>query len=211
MRAAVVTLAIVALTAVYSVTLSLAGAGSADGGKDKRDPVVKQDAPKADRFAWSLKGSLVAVGNNDLTLAVDGQPRRRFLTDGVVVDGQRVAEHKSHSYRLDQLKRGDSLIVDYYHHGGVEYATYMIRRRPGGRVPPQPETNPDARGAWHRAMNAYQDWEEFRIPLPPEYAIAPPPDLNPPYVRPRYVPSQETYVAPPPREVDPATRPPATP
>jgi hypothetical protein len=170
-----------------------------------QDEPLAQPLPRTVQFAGDVTGHLVELGKNQFTIQIEGKRKKIFRVGGIIVNGKRVADPESHSYRLDQLQIGDQLIVDYYHRDGLEIATYIrIRRRPGGVVPEQPET-PRGAGvwAWHRQMNAFQDWEERGIHLPFEYETPYPVGLNPPYFR--------RPVAPPPREVGPPAVPPAAP
>lgn len=173
--------------------------GSIAMGQPQSDPTVRPKRGPVVQFSSGARGTVVAVGKDNFTIETEKKQKRHFVVGEIMFMGRKVAALESHSYRLNQLQVGDILHIDFDHFDGVEVATYfLIWRRPGGVVPEQPATSPTAGvRAWHRRMNAYQDWEERGIPLPPEYRDRPN-DVNP-----RFVPKP---VAPPPREV---TRPPA--
>lgn len=177
--------------------LSLFGGGCDE--PHRSSSATSEKTPAANpvkQFVAHTRGRVSKLEQGAFSLTATGKPDKRFLVGGIRVEGKLRGELWSHSYRLEQLRIGDELLVDYYHYNGIESSEYiLIRRRPGGRVPEQPET-PAAAGAaaWHRRMNAYQDWEERSIPLPPEYQDRPE-DTDPPY------PLPSLPVAPPPREV----------
>jgi hypothetical protein len=65
----------------------------------------------------------------------------------------------------------------------------IIERRLGGKIPPIPD-DPFPQFGIHLRNQAYQDWEEKRIPIPDEYLDkwGQAPWTNPPYLPPMRAP-----------------------
>lgn len=73
-------------------------------------------------------------------------------------------------YRISDVKLGDKVDICFDSKNMILTCKMIcIQRRPGGRVPPSPTDKPDDELKWHERVNAYQDFEEKGIPLPPKY------------------------------------------
>ncbi len=114
-------------------------------------------------------------------------------------------EHPAGTYRLTDLKVGDSALIETAVTGDKRQFCFqiIITRRPGRTIPPMPGDRFAKRPATahlqsHVRYQAEQDWEEKGIPIPDEYLDkwGQAPWTNPPYLPPMR--------APMPREVKPA-------
>jgi hypothetical protein len=114
----------------------------------------------------------VTLANGDVaTFRREDMPAVRFTASPGLLDGSRVFS-AAHSYRPADVRVGDEVhLVFFTDPAGDEEVFWgmQIERRPGGRVPPAPGEEPNARNPWHERANAYQDWEERGIPLPDKY------------------------------------------
>jgi hypothetical protein len=118
-------------------------------------------------------------------------------TPAVMGAGPPMTNEETNTYELADIRVGDIVDVVYVPRNG-QNVCYMILiyRRPGGQIPPLksdlPRGNiPGSNNPWHERVQAYQDWEEKRIPIPDKYL--PPGELSVPF----------PTVAPKPREVKP--------
>ncbi|MDB5309722.1 MAG: hypothetical protein JWO38_3924 [Gemmataceae bacterium] len=116
-------------------------------------------------------------------------PRRFEVSDWLRTGGFMPGATDSDSYRLADVRVGDEVMLEFqlYHQEAILpmyniCSAISIKRRPGGRVPPSPTSDPTSKYQYHEVMNAYQDWEEFGTPIPDKYhprgpqaGIAPPP------------------------------------
>ena len=104
------------------------------------------------------------------------------------------------SYRLKDLVIGDILEFDVSMNNNRQPVCQqiIIKRRPGGRIPPMPqEPFPELDGT-HIRNQAEQDWEEKGIPIPKRFLD---PDGRAPWTNPPYpLPAGWRPVAPMPRE-----------
>lgn len=75
-----------------------------------------------------------------------------------------------YAYTFSDVRVGDRVSLGYDIDGGVALAHQLaIDRRPGGLIPPEPNTDPDHPHALHRIRQMHQDHEEKGTPYPPEY------------------------------------------
>lgn len=109
-------------------------------------------------------------------------PPRRFLLSAPMKAGK-YQPHALHQFRYTtaDLKVGDIIQVEYDRLDDVEICTmFCILLRPGGRVPPARDPNPNHSSQHHERANAYQDLLERGIPLPERFRDPVPPSLTPP-------------------------------
>lgn len=111
-----------------------------------------------------LDGDLLPVRHHDL-------PVRRFRVSRTLAGGGfDPSAPPGATYRLSDVRVGDRAGVELRRDGDEDVAHQIgIGRRPGGRVPPAPGQDPDARNPHHERANAWQDFEERGIPLPDKY------------------------------------------
>lgn len=137
--------------------------------------------------------------------AIDGQPKPdtskplRLSAAGTMSGGVSDGPGTQTTNLVSDLNAGDRVRIQTARWlDNTEFVLELIiRRRPGGRIPPMfGDPFAGTEHARHLQWQAYQDWEEHRIPLPAKYC-----DKNgqceytsPPYPVP---------VAPPPRPVKP--------
>jgi hypothetical protein len=99
---------------------------------------------------------------------------KRISAAGTRAGGVPKGEGEQRTHRVADLKVGDKVVVMIaVSRDGEEWpAEIMIRRRPGGKIPPQfgdvalvlaPER------AFHLSYQAEQDWEEKGVPIPAKY------------------------------------------
>jgi hypothetical protein len=112
-------------------------------------------------------------------------------------------------YRFGDVHIGDKVIVGYDTIEGVNFAQSLcIVRRPGGKIPVEPWTEPRDPWPWHVAMQSRQDFEEKGTPMPPHLNLKNKPGflngvlipkelLTPPGVA-----GKQPPVAPPPKLID---------
>ena len=114
--------------------------------------------------------TLTLLTGEDMPIRREDQPARRFPVDPASPAGGFRAE-ADRSYRLADVRVGDEVSLSNKLVDGVWVCReILIRRRPGGRVPPMPGEGPNPRaGPYHERMNAYQDYEDFGTPLPAKY------------------------------------------
>lgn len=115
---------------------------------------------------------------------VPAQAARRFSAVGPLATGG-FLEHgiPSAQYRLSDVRVGDQVYFDWRTFEGVDEVHYiMIKRRPGGKVPPSPGEKAGEKHPHHERMNAQQAFEERGEAIPYEYhpggsqkQVAPPP------------------------------------
>lgn len=75
-----------------------------------------------------------------------------------------------HTYRLADVRVGDEVSLSCELVEGEDVCQQVfIQRRPGGRVPPAPWPTPTYGFPYDEAMNAFQDYEEWGVPLPDKY------------------------------------------
>jgi len=162
----------------------------------KQDTIQEKQA-RPTRMSECI-GKVATITKTAITLQTDDKAKRHYAFAGLLIGDPQIGPFGPTSYRPDQIRVEDRVELLLYHDGvKTSCIEVKIHRRPGGRVPEQPETPKDAGfGAWHRRMNAYQDWEERGIHLPPEYETPYPRGLTPPYFKKQPVP-----IAPPPRVV----------
>ncbi len=176
------------------------------------DPPAEVPQPKPMRVGPFIPGACIgkvtAVGVDWVELGAgwtgDDRRRKEWLEEntktkrisavGTTPGGDREGLGARATYRLSDLQVGDTVSIKTLYNKEEEWTTeILIHRRPGGKIPTKPgEVRPDLRG-WHMEMQAEQDWEEKRIPIPAAYLRnGEYPWTNPPYPLP---------VAPQPREV----------
>lgn len=116
-------------------------------------------------------GQVTAVDRISLTLRSSGDERLRYFMVRHNLLEPRPAGFKGRTgYRLPDVKSGDVVLLQYDRNNGSDTCIdIMIYRRPGGTVPPLPGEDPKAPSHHHEVMQAYQDWEEKGIPIPPEH------------------------------------------
>jgi hypothetical protein len=119
--------------------------------------------------------------NSELTGGSDimeppGRPPRRFKLSAELSAGKVPAKDQLPSwgqgYGRDDVRVGDVIELSVWlARGDVEDARYIsIRRRPGGRVPPDAyERDVASKYARHTRMNAYNDFEERGTRLPEHF------------------------------------------
>lgn len=146
-------------------------------------------------WAWNTQGKQLAQETN-----YDNSKSKRLSASGTwLVNGRADGSGNDESYVISEIQIRDRVsICSGYDNLGQERVTQiLILRRPDGMIPLLPPDvwgNPSYQSARHQAE---QDWEEHRIPIPPQYL-----DKNGqyPWTNPPYMPLP---VAPPPRPVKP--------
>jgi hypothetical protein len=125
----------------------------------------------------------------------DNKKARRLSVAGTLAGGDPDGIGREFTYRLSDLKVGDVVFADTCGaRDGAEYClTIIIRRRPGGKIPPLPAD--DLGVGFHLRYQAEQDWEEKGIPIPRKYLDK---DGRQRWTKPPYPP-----VAPMPRPANP--------
>jgi hypothetical protein len=105
-----------------------------------------------------------------VTKVIPPQPPKVFRVSAVLTDGGYPRDaFAGFSYRHKDVLVGDIVSIKYSRVRGRETCeAILIRRRPGGNVPPSPGGHPGAFLPPHVIANAYQDLEERGIPLPPD-------------------------------------------
>jgi hypothetical protein len=104
-----------------------------------------------------------------------GRPPRRFRLSAELAAGRVPAREqlsRGLGYGRDDVRVGDVVELSVWlERGGAEDArSIMIRRRPGGRVPPHAyERDVESKYAHHTRMNAFQDFEEKGTSLPEHF------------------------------------------
>jgi len=108
-------------------------------------------------------GVVLEVTKDSITIRDGNQKTRRFAVSAWVGSTHGAPA----TYCLHDIELGDKIDIGYSCIDGVDVAIeLLIHRRPGGRVPLSPGSDPNNPRAWHHWANARQDFEEKGIPLP---------------------------------------------
>jgi hypothetical protein len=170
---------------IYTVALvAIARADAVPLGPPKfvSDPVRREDGPTP----WGLfRGTVVATGHRSLTVDGTGEEgwintrrikgRKHLTAWGPLSWGLPVTE-TFRSHLLAQVQLGDRVAaVTGRIDGRLVVISVRIERRPGGKIPVFPNSNPHPKG-WklHEWLQAQQDFEERSSPIPKKFI--PPPD-----------------------------------
>jgi hypothetical protein len=155
-------------------------------------------------------GTVTAITSMSLTVQFKNGNDTLLLhpSPAVLGTGPPTCPDETTTYQLSDVRVGDLVTVAYLpRNGRLVCLMITIYRRPGGKVPPlkadlaDPVTGRPANDSpWHEKMQAYQDWEEKRIPIPDKYV--PKRGFSPGVLSVPYPP-----VAPRPREVKPTSEP----
>lgn len=101
--------------------------------------------------------------------AADGETKQ-FQIDPKLIGPPPANPFAWFGHRLADVRVGDVVRVEYHHRNGLDTCQAIdICRRPGGKIPPVPGESPHAPFRVHERLQAYQDWEEKGIPIPPEH------------------------------------------
>lgn len=150
-------------------------------GNPQNPPVRERKIEGANR---PYHGRVVAIDDKSITIIQDDSPARKFAWSKTLANGGigtgfvddeglvRVGHPGRGCYfRASDVLFGDIVKIHYSIVDGVETCDDIsINSRPKGRVPPSPEATKPIHN-WHvEQANAFQDWEEKGIPLPPKFA-----------------------------------------
>lgn len=147
----------------------------------------------------SYQGTVTAITGTSITILAAGQtaPREFPIEEWLVKEKAPPAQLLGGCYLPSDVRVGDRVEIMYADDGRTATCHEInILRRPGGRVPPDHAAIAAPFTRHHDLMNAQQDWEERRIPIPDQYhlggkqgAIAPMPrDVLPPEEGPPRIP-----------------------
>jgi len=128
------------------------------------------------------EGFVTNVTAESITLRAAGdQPKTYALSPVLQRGGIPPSSVCTYQYRVTDVRLGDRVAIHISRWSGVDVCDGVcVKRRPGGRVPPEPNFDPRATSHHHERAQAYQDWEEKGIPFPDKYC----PDWARPVVAP---------------------------
>jgi hypothetical protein len=119
-----------------------------------------------------LKAGWSGSENDAINWLGQNKSAKRFSAIGTISGGNPKGDGKDETYGLKDLKIGDviRLRTGISRDKSDEWTTQiLLRRRPGGKVPPLPGTVDGVDGIWHKRMQAEQDWEEKGTPIPNQF------------------------------------------
>lgn len=210
-----------------AVVLSLSATVVTPASQNPPEGTLQKPTPPRERkykdFTRGVYNGTVSAVGSDYLLVLTDQPNAGIYADGEVLDAQgRPAVRfeasamlaagdyprhltDSYTYPLSDVRPGDKVMLQTRRVRGVDYVDgVVIYRRPGGRVPPSREQDPNSLYPGHEYCNAHQDWEEKRIPVP--FKFAPSPWPIPGEKRPQLPPPYDYQYAPPPPPAAPMPR-----
>ena len=115
-------------------------------------------------------GTVTEVARDAITLKLPKGQTQRFPVGSCLASGGFFPDQYPRTYRLSDVAVGDTIHICCLELNGVlRCETICIHRRPGGRVPPNPDQPPDSPWKWHESCNAEQDFEEKGIPIPAKF------------------------------------------